>query len=152
MVDIALISGIVIIIVAVITLLRIMKQLLEAAIIIGLIFVGSALIFHSTPIVGIPHFNLPINPGPNIIGANQGNGNTTDLAIFNAYTFNIGGFAATLNGNPVAILNNGVAIKPAQIGVLVINTSQHGDIVLSSSTQIFGFNLWSLSAQYNYTG
>ncbi|MCL4400811.1 MAG: hypothetical protein M1348_03325 [Candidatus Parvarchaeota archaeon] len=151
MVDIALIAGIIIIVVAIITLLRIMKQLVEAAIIIGLIFVGSALIFHSTPVIGIPHFNLPINAGPNIIGANAGNGNTTDIAVFNAYAVGIGGFTAEINGVPVAILNSQVSINPAQIGVLVLNSSQHGEITLGSSTQLFGFNLWGLSAQYNYT-
>ena len=152
MVDIALISGIVIIIVAVITLLRIMKQLIEAAIIIGLIFVGSALIFHSAPVIGIPHFTLPINPGPNIIGANAGTGNTTDLAVFDAYTFNIGNFVATLNGRQVAILNSALSIKPAQIGIVIINASGAGDIVLSGATQLFGFNLGTLTARYNYTG
>ncbi len=151
MVDIAIIAGILIIIVAIITLLRIIKPVLEGLIIIGLIFAGSALIFHSAPVLGIPQFNLPVNVGPNIVGANQGQGNTTDVVIFNAYAFNLAGFTATVNGTPVSILDDSLSIAPARFGVVVINTTRHGEITLSGATQIFGFNLGSLSTSYNYT-
>ena len=151
MVDIPLILGIAIIIVAIVTLVRIIKQLVEGLVIIGLIFLGSALIFHSAPIIGIPHFNMPINPGPNIVGANAGNGNTTDVAIFNAYAMNLGDFSAKLNGKPVAILNDQEVISPAKIGILVLNASSSGSISLSGQSQLFGFNVGSLTARYNYT-
>ncbi len=151
MVDVALIAGIIIIIVAIVTLIRIIKQLLEAAIIIVLVIVGAALIFHSSPIVGVPNFTLPISIGPNIVGANPGNANTTDVVIFNAYAFSVGAFTATLNGNSVAILDSGVSIGAVKFGVLVLNSSQSGEIKISGATQLFGFNLGSMSSSYNYT-
>jgi hypothetical protein len=151
MVDVSLIAGIIIIVVAVVTLIRIIKQLLEGVIIIVLVIVGAALIFHSSPIIGVPNFNIPISIGPNIVGVNSGSGNTTDVAIFNAYTFNIGGFTATLNGKSISVLNGGLSIPAARFGVIVLNSSASGEISVTGSTQIFGFNLGSLTSSYNYT-
>ncbi|MCL5009866.1 MAG: hypothetical protein M1433_02735 [Candidatus Parvarchaeota archaeon] len=151
MVDIGLIAGIIIIIVAIITLVRIIKPLFEALIIIAIVMAGTVLVFHSFPIVGIPNFGIPISIGPNIMGANPGTVNTTDIVIFNAYTFTLGGFTATLNGKPVAILNNATSIGAIKFGVLVINSSVHGLIKISGATQLFGFNLGSMAASYNYT-
>lgn len=152
MVDVSLIAGIIIVIVAVVTLIRIIKQLLEGVIIIVLVIVGAALIFHSSPVIGIPNFNIPITVGPNIVGVNAGSGNTTDVAVFNAYAFNIGGFTATLNGKRVSILNSALSIPAVKFGIIVLNSTGPGDISISASTQLFGFNLGSLSSSYNYTG
>jgi hypothetical protein len=152
MVNIALISGIIIIAIALITLVRVIKPLLEALIIIAVVMAGTVLVFHSVPIIGLPNFNIPISIGPNIMGANPGYDNTTDIAVFNAYTFNLGGFTATLNGKPVAILNNATSISAIKFGVLVLNSSASGTIKISGSTQLFGFNLGSMTAAYNYTG
>ena len=152
MVDVALIVGIIIIAVAIITLVRVIKQLLEGVIIIVLVIVGAALIFHSAPVIGIPNFSVPISIGPNIVGANQGTGNTTAVVIFNAYALSIGNFQATLNGKEVAILNSGTAIPAVKFGVLILNSTQHGEVTISGSTQLFGFNLGTLSANYNFSG
>ncbi len=151
MIDIETILGIVIIIVGVITLIRIIKPLFEGVVVIAVIIIGSALLFHSSPLSFIPNFSLPINVGPNIVGANQGTGNTTDVAVFNAYTFSIGSFSATLNGKPVSILNDNVLISPAKVGVLVLNSSESGRISLSGKSDLFGFEVGSVSTSFNYT-
>lgn len=152
MVDVSLIAGIIIVIVAVITLIRVIKQLLEGAIIIVLIIVGAALIFHSAPVIGIPNFNIPIVIGPNIVGANAGSGNTTDVVIFNAYAFTVGDFKATVNGKPVTVLNDNFAIPAVKFGTIVLNSTGAGEIAISGDTQLFGFNLGSISSSYNYSG
>jgi hypothetical protein len=152
MVDLSLIVGIIIVAVAIITLIRIIKQLLEGIIIIVLVIVGAALIFHSAPVIGIPNFSVPISIGPNIVGADQGTGNTTAVILFNAYAFSIGGFQATLNGKAVAILNSGTSIPAVKFGVVILNSTQHGEITISGSTQLLGFNLGTLSANYNFSG
>ncbi len=151
MVSAALVSGIIVIAVAIITLIRIIKPVLEALIIVIVVIAGTALIFHSVPAIGIPNFNIPISVGPNIVGADPGYSGTTDIVIFNAYTFSLGGFKATLNGKPVTILNDVSSIPAIKFGVLVLNSSAHGTIKISGSTQLFGFNLGSLTASYNYT-
>lgn len=151
MVDVALISGIIIIAVAVITLVRIIKPLLEGVAIIILIIIGSALIFHATPLVGLPNFHIPVSEGPNIMGVSAGVDNTTDLAVFNAYPISIGSFSASVGGKRASVLNSGLSIGGFKFGVVILNSTQHGTVVLNSSTQLFGFSLGSLSAEYNYT-
>ncbi len=151
MIDIEFTLGIIIIAIAVITLVRIIKPLLEGLIIIVVIIIGSALVFHSTPLVSLPNFNIPISAGPNVFSANQGVGNTTDLVVFNAYTFNIDSFSATINGKPVSVVNGNLMLQPLKFGVVVLNSTQKGNIQLTGKTNVFGFDLNSLTASYNYT-
>lgn len=151
MVDVALISGIIIIAVAVITLIRIIKPLLEGVVVIILIVIGSALIFHSTPLVGLPNFHIPISEGPNIVGVNGGMDNTTDIAIFNAYPIPIGSFSISIGGKKAGVLNSALTIGGFKFGVVVVNSTRHGTVVLNSSSRFLGFSVGSLSAEYNYT-
>ncbi|MCL5016842.1 MAG: hypothetical protein M1441_01730 [Candidatus Parvarchaeota archaeon] len=151
MISIPLILGIAIIIVAIITFIRIIKQVLEGAVIIILIVIGSFLIYHSVPIIGVPNFHIPISLGPNILGANPGVGNTTDIAVFNANALAIGSFSVTLNNKSVAVLNPSLSIPATKTGVLVLNSTAHGKIVLKAGTDVLGFTLATLSASYNYT-
>ncbi|MEM3190726.1 MAG: hypothetical protein QW292_01175 [Candidatus Parvarchaeota archaeon] len=151
MVDVALISGIIIIAVAVITLIRIIKPLLEGIVVIVLVVIGSALIFHSAPLIGLPNFHIPISEGPNIVGVNAGVDNTTDIAVFNAYPIPIGSFSVSVGGKKAGVLNSALAIGGFKFGVVVINSTRHGTVVLNSSSQFLGFSLGGLSTQYNYT-
>ncbi|MCL4399196.1 hypothetical protein M1293_01625 [Candidatus Parvarchaeota archaeon] len=150
-IDVALISGIIIIIVAVVTFLRILKPVLEGAIVIILIFIGSALIFHASPVIGLPHYGLPVNLGPNIVGVSPGIKNTTNVVVFNADPLSIGSFDININNKTVEILDPGLVIPPAKFGVIEINSSEHGEFILKASSQLFGFNLGTSSSSYNYT-
>ena len=149
--DVALISGIIIIIVAVVTFLRILKPVLEGAIVIILIFVGSALIFHASPVIGLPHYGLPVNLGPNIVGVSPGIKNTTNIIVFNADPLSIGSFSVSIGNRTTKILDLGLSIPPAKFGVIEINSSLHGEFVLKASSQLFGFAVGTSSSTYNYT-
>lgn len=151
MVDIALISGIVIIIIAIITFIRILKPALEGVIVVVLIFVGSALIFHSAPIIGLPGFSLPVNFGPNIVGVSQGINNTSDLIIFNADLVSIDKFTASVNNHSLTILNNGTAIPPAKFGVVIVKGLKSGVIKLQAYSNLLGFDVLASNSTYNYT-
>lgn len=151
MIDVPLILGIVIIIVGIITLIRIIKPLLEGIIIVVIIVIGSLLVFHSAPTIGIPNVNMPVSVGLNIFSANPGVDNTTDLVVFNAYSFSLDSFTALLNNKTVAVLNKNLVLSPLKFGVLVLNSTAKGQITLKGMTNILGFNLGSISAVYNYT-
>ncbi len=151
MISIPLILGIAIIIVAVITFIRIIKQVLEGAVIIILIVIGSFLIYHSVPIIGVPNFHIPINLGPNILGVSPGIDNTTNIAIFNANAISINSFSITINNKSVAVLNPTMTIPATKFGVIVVNSTAQGRIVLKASSSVLGFKLSTLSATYNYT-
>ncbi len=151
MIDVPLLLGIVIIIVGIITLIRIIKPLLEGLIIVIVIVIGSLLIFHSAPIIGIPSLNMPISVGLNIFSANSGINGTTNLVVFNAYTFSLSSFSASLNNKTVAVLNKNLVLPPLKFGVIILNTTDKGKIKLQGMTNILGFNLGSISATYNYT-
>ena len=151
MVDIPSVLGVVIIIVGVITLIRIIKPLLEGIIIVVVIVIGSLLLFHSAPIIGLPNFHMPVSTGLNIFDAQPGNGNTTDVIVFNAYTFSLDSFTATLNNKSVRVLDKNLVIPPLKFGVLILNSTGKGVITLQGMTNILGFNLGSMTAEYNYT-
>ncbi|MBE5728201.1 hypothetical protein IHE50_02180 [Candidatus Parvarchaeota archaeon] len=85
------------------------------------------------------------------MGVSAGVDNTTDLAVFNAYPISIGSFSASVGGKRASVLNSGLSIGGFKFGVVILNSTQHGTVVLNSSTQLFGFSLGSLSAEYNYT-
>ncbi|MCL4373098.1 hypothetical protein M1384_03485 [Candidatus Parvarchaeota archaeon] len=152
MVDIALILGIVIIIVGIVTFIRILKPALEGVVVIILIFVGSALIFHSTPIIGLPGYSLPVNIGPNIVGVSAGIDNTSNIIIFNADLVSIDSFTASVNNQSLAILNNGTAIAPAKFGVITVKDLHKGEIHLKAYSNLFGINVLASNSTYNYTG
>ncbi len=152
MVDIALILGIVIILVGIVTFIRILKPALEGVVVIILIFVGSALIFHSTPIIGLPGYSLPVNIGPNIVGVSAGIDNTSNIIIFNADLVSIDSFTASVNNQSLAILNNGTAIAPAKFGVITVKDLHKGEIHLKAYSNLFGINVLASNSTYNYTG
>ena len=152
MVDIALILGTVIIIVGIVTFIRILKPALEGVVVIILIFVGSALIFHSTPIIGLPGYSLPVNIGPNIVGVSAGIDNTSNIIIFNADLVSIDSFTASVNNQSLAILNNGTAIAPAKFGVITVKDLHKGEIHLKAYSNLFGINVLASNSTYNYTG
>ncbi|MCL4391200.1 MAG: hypothetical protein M1284_01700 [Candidatus Parvarchaeota archaeon] len=152
MVDVELILGIVIVAVAIITFIRILKPALEGVIIVILIFAGSALIFHSTPIIGLPGFSLPVNFGPNIVGVSTGIDNTSNIIIFNADLVTIDSFTASLNNHSLTIMNNGTVIGPAKFGVITVKGLKAGEIRLKAYSSLFGFNVLASNSTYNYTG
>ena len=152
MVDTELILGIVIVAVALITFIRILKPALEGIVVIILIFVGSALIFHSTPIIGLPGFSLPVNIGPNIVGVSAGINNTSDIIIFNADLVNINSFTASLDNRSLTILNNRTSIGPAKFGVITVSGLKPGEIRLKAYSNLLGFNVLASNSTYNYTG
>ncbi|EEZ92879.1 MAG: hypothetical protein BJBARM4_0500 [Candidatus Parvarchaeum acidiphilum ARMAN-4] len=152
MVDIELILGIAIIVVAVITFIRILKPALEGVVVIILIFVGSALIFHSTPIIGLPGYSLPVNIGPNIVGISAGIDNTSNIIIFNADLVSIDSFTASVNNQSLTILDNGTAIAPAKFGVITVKGLHKGEIHLKAYSNLFGINVLASNSTYNYTG
>jgi len=152
MVDVELILGIAIIAVAIITFIRILKPALEGIIIIILIFAGSALIFHSTPIIGLPGYSLPVNFGPNIVGVSAGVDNTSNIIVFNADLVSIDNFAASINNQSLTILNNGTAIAPAKFGVIIVKGLHKGEIHLKAYSNLFGINVLASNSTYNYTG
>ena len=145
-----LIAGIIIIAVGIITLIRIIKPLLEGIIIIVVIIIGSALIFHTSPIIGLPNFHLPVNIGPNIMGVNPGVNRTLNIIVFNAYSFSINNFKVKINNESVRVLNN-LTIPPGKFGSLIVNYSKTGIIDLSASSDVFGFELGTVSTSYNYS-
>ncbi len=151
MVNLELILGVIIIVIGVITLVRIIKPLFEGIIIIALIFIGSALIFHATPILGLPNFNLPVGLGPNIVGASAGTPGTTDLVLFNANAISITSFSVSVNNKSVSVLNGNMSIAAAKFGVIIINSTVHGMIRLKAYSNLFGFNLIASNSTYNYT-
>ncbi len=151
MIDIELILGIVIVVVAVITFIRILKPALEGIVIIILIFVGSALIFHSTPIIGLPGFSLPVNFGPNIVGVSSGVDNTTNIIVFNADLVSIDGFKVSLDNQSVTVLDNGTVIPAAKFGVVEVKGLKHGVIKLQAYSNLLGFNVLASNSTYNYT-
>ncbi len=151
MVDIALISGIIIIAVAIITFIRILKPALEGVIVIILVFVGSALIFHSTPIIGLPGYSLPVNLGPNIVGVSTGIDNTSNIIIFNADLVSIDNFVVSLNNHSLTIMNNGTSIPPAKFGVVIVKGLKPGEIKLKAYSNLLGFNVLASNSTYNYT-
>ncbi len=152
MVDIALISGVIIIVIAIITFIRILKPALEGVVVIILIFVGSALIFHSTPILGLPGYSLPVNIGPNIVGVSAGINNTSDIIIFNANAVSISKFSASVNNHSLTILNNGTSIPAAKFGVVVVKGLKSGLIKLQAYSVVLGFPVSSSNSTYNYVG
>ncbi len=151
MISTEMILGIIIIVVGVVTLVRIIKPLFEGIIIIALIFIGSALLFHSTPVLGLPNFNLPVGIGPNIVGASAGTSGTTALIIFNANAISITHFTVNVNNKSVTVLNQNLSIPAAKFGVVIINSSSHGFIALKAYSNLFGFNLIASNTTYNYT-
>ncbi len=145
----AIISGIIIIIVAVVTLIRIIKPLLEGLVIIVLVILGSALIFHSSPLIGIPNTNLQVHVGLSILGVTPTpDGNI--VLLFNSYPFAITKFSAYVNNQSVAVINSGVSISPG-LGALLINSTQKGEIKIVGSISYYGLSLGTAPAFYNYT-
>ena len=146
-----MISGIIIIAVAIITFIRILKPALEGVIVIILVFVGSALIFHSTPIIGLPGYSLPVNLGPNIVGVSTGIDNTSNIIIFNADLVSIDNFVVSLNNHSLTIMNNGTSIPPAKFGVVIVKGLKPGEIKLKAYSNLLGFNVLASNSTYNYT-
>ncbi|EFD92717.1 MAG: hypothetical protein BJBARM5_0570 [Candidatus Parvarchaeum acidophilus ARMAN-5] len=151
MVDVELIAGIIVIVVAIITFIRILKPALEGIVVIIAIVIGSALIFHATPIIGLPGYSLPVNFGPNIVGVTPGVDNTSDIIIFNADLVSIDGFTASLNNKSLTILNNGTAIGPAKFSVVIVKNLKPGVIKLKAYSNLLGFNVLASNSTYNYT-
>ncbi len=151
MIDIELILGIVIIAIAIITFIRILKPVAEGIIIIVLILIGSALIFHSTPIIGLPGFSLPVSIGPNIVGVSAGVNNTSNIIIFNADLVSIDKFTASENNQSLIILNSNTSVSPAKFGVITVKNLKHGEIKLKAYSNLLGFNVLASNSTYNYT-
>jgi hypothetical protein len=148
-ISISVISGIIIIIVAIITLIRIIKPILEGLVVVILVIIGSALIFHTSPTIGIPGTSFQVHVGLAIIGVTptpEGN----IVLLFNSYPFAVTNFIAMVNNQSVAVLNSQASIPPG-IGALLLNTTQKGEIKIVGSINFYGVTLGTAPAVYNYT-
>ncbi|MCW1291537.1 MAG: hypothetical protein OH318_00520 [Candidatus Parvarchaeota archaeon] len=143
----SLISGIIIIVVALITLVRIIKPILEALIVVALVFIGSALIFHSYP--SIPGTNIP-TIGLNIIGISQVSSNESIIVLFNAYPLPISNISVYLNSNPVKVLSKDYSLSPG-FGAVLVGSNSPGRIEVKGTVNLYGIPLSSIPAYYNYS-